>query len=98
MWRAATLGGGAAEVVSTGSVGVGVLEAVETKLLERSAMKRYLKFAAGFWVSAFLVAGSMATAQQSTPTPPATAKTKKNSGSTTTAPAPADTSNSSQTQ
>ena len=54
-------------------------------------MKRYLKFVASFWMSAFLIAGSMAGAQ-TTPT----VKAKKN-GSSTTTPAPAiNTTNSSQ--
>jgi hypothetical protein len=50
-------------------------------------MKRYLKFAASFWMSAFLIAGSIAGAQ-TTPT----AKAKKSGSSTT----PANTTNSSQ--
>src|SRR6202021_1907767 len=45
---------GNAEVVSTRCVGVGVLEAVEKKYLERRPMKRYLKFAGSFWISVFL--------------------------------------------
>jgi hypothetical protein len=38
-------------------------------------MKAYLKFAANFWMSAFLTMGSMATGQSR-----ATARAKKNSG------------------
>lgn len=94
MRRAATRADGDAEVVSTGCVGVGVLEGVEKKYLERTPMKRYLKFAASFWVSAFLAAGSMATAQ-STSTSAVTAKAKKNNGSST---ANSTTNSSSQTQ
>jgi len=79
---------GGAEVVSTKRGGVGVLDAVEKKFPERSTMKRYLKFAASFWVGAFLAAGSMAVAQ----TTPA-AKPKKKSAATASA-APAASSNS----
>jgi hypothetical protein len=32
-----------------------VLEALEKRLLERHPMRRYLKFAASFWMSAFLM-------------------------------------------
>jgi len=52
-------------------------------------MKRYLKFAASFWMSAFLVTGSLAGAQ----TTPA-AKTKKKSAGSTTSAAPAATPSS----
>src|SRR5271170_6247427 len=83
---------GAAEVVSTRCDGVSVLEVVEKKILERFAMKGYLKFAAGFWVSAFLVAGSMASAQSTSTT---TAKAKKSNTSSTTSSAPAANSGSS---
>ena len=44
-------------------------------------MKTYLKFAAGFWMSAFLAAGSMGAAQTTS-----TTKAKKQSGTTTPAP------------
>ena len=57
---------------------------------KRTPMKRYLKFAASFWVSAFLVTGSMAMAQSAP-----SAKTKKKAGSnssTQSATAPAATS------
>jgi hypothetical protein len=46
-------------------------------------MKRYLKFAASFWMSAFLVAGSLAGAQTTS-----VAKTKKKSAGCTTSAAP----------
>ncbi len=65
----------------------------QTRFGRGRQMKRYLKFAASFWMSAFLVAGSMAIAQ-TTPT----TKPKKKSGSSTTSPAPATTNSSSQTQ
>ncbi len=61
-------------------------------------MKRYLKFAASFWVSAFLVTGSMAMAQSAP-----SAKTKKKVGTTantnnsTQSAAPAATSSTTQT-
>jgi hypothetical protein len=81
-----------AEVVSTGRDGVGVLDGCrsQTRFGRGRQMKRYLKFAASFWMSAFLVAGSMAMAQ-TTPTP----KPKKKSGSSTTSPVPAATTNNS---
>jgi len=59
----------------------GVME-VETCFGKRMPMKRYLKFAASFWMSAFLIAGSMAGAQTTS-----TAKAKKSGSSTTPAPA-----------
>jgi hypothetical protein len=83
-----------AEVVSTGCGGMGVLDtSMEVKGLvpERTLMKRYLKFAASFWMGAFLVAGSMAIAQ-TTPS----AKTKKKSGSSTTSTAPVPSTGSSE--
>ncbi len=83
-----------AEVVSTGRDGLGVLEGRKKSNAaaeERMPMKRYLKFAASFWVSAFLVTGSMAMAQSAP-----SAKTKKKTttaanttGSTQSATAPA---------
>ena len=91
-----------AEVVSTGRNGVGVLEGRKKSNAdaeERMPMKRYLKFAASFWVSAFLVTGSMALAQSAP-----SAKTKKKTttatntnGSTQSATAPAATSSTPQT-
>ncbi len=84
--------GGGAEVVSTRREGMRVLEVVEKKFLERFSMKTYLKFAASFWVGAFLVAGSMAVAQ----TAPV-AKPKKKTGATNSAPT-ANASSSGQTQ
>ncbi len=54
-------------------------------------MTKYLKFAASFWMSAFLIAGSFGGAQTTS-----SAKAKKKSGTTTTTSAPA-TSRSSQT-
>ena len=69
----------------------GVME-VETCFGKRMSMKRYLKFAASFWMSAFLIAGSMAGAQT---TSTATAKAKKGGSSTTPAPA-TNTANASQ--
>ena len=45
-------------------------------------MKTYLKFAAGFWMSAFLAAGSMGAAQ----TTSTTKAKKKQNGTTTPAP------------
>jgi len=45
-------------------------------------MKAYLKFAAGFWMRAFLTMGAMAGAQSTS-----TARAKKNAG-TTAAPVP----------
>jgi hypothetical protein len=60
---------------------------------KRTLMKRYLKFAASFWMSAFLVTGSMALAQSTS-----TAKTKKKSGSSTASTAAANTASSEQTQ
>jgi len=82
------VGYGAAEVVSTGCGGVGVLERrCEWKPGSgEDVMKRYLKFASSFWMSAFLVTASMATAQTTS-----TAKAKKKSGSSTTSTAPAAT-------
>ena len=70
-----------------------VLEVVEKKFLERFSMKRYLKFAASFWVGAFLMAGSIAVAQ----TAPVT-KPKKKTGTTTNSAPTANTSGSGQTQ
>lgn len=81
-----------AEVVSTRREGMGVLEVVEKKFLERFSMKRYLKFAGSFWISAFLMAGSMAVAQ----TAPAT-KPKKTGTATNSAPT-ANTTSSGQAQ
>jgi hypothetical protein len=61
---------------------------------ERTSMKTYLKFAASFWMSAFLITGSMAMAQTTS-----TTKAKKKNGSSTTSTAPAATTTSSaQTQ
>src|ERR1700733_546662 len=74
MWMAATVGIVYSEVVSTTPRGGGCTERVQ-----EGSMKRYLKFAASFWVSAFLVAGSMAPAQTAT-----TPKAKKKAGSSTT--------------
>jgi cytoskeletal protein RodZ len=85
--------GGGAEVVSTRRKGMDVLEVVEKKFLERFSMKRYLKFAASFWVSAFLMAGSMAVAQTAS-----TAKTKKKTGTATNSAPTANTTSSGQTQ
>jgi hypothetical protein len=85
---------GGAEVVSTGWGGVDVLEGL-FELMRGSGedlMKSYLKFAASFWMSAFLVTASIATAQTTT----STAKPKKNSSTTNTA--PTATSGSAQTQ
>src|ERR1700692_3333291 len=58
-------GYGGAEVVSTGRDGVGVLNRrSESKHGSgEDFMKTYLKFAASFWMSAFLVTGSMALGQ-----------------------------------
>src|ERR1700733_6627810 len=82
---------GAAEVVSTGCGGVGVLDRqwLSNPAWERTFMKRYLKFAASFWMSAFLVTASMATAQTTS-----TTKAKKKTGSSTTNTAPAATTQS----
>jgi hypothetical protein len=55
-------------------------------------MKTYLKFAAGFWMSAFLITGSMATAQ-TTPT----AKVRKKSSGSATNSAPTTNSDAGQT-
>ena len=93
MLRSATRNGGGPEVVSTRREGMRVLEVVEKKFLERFSMKTYLKFAASFWVSAFLMAGSMAVAQ----TPPA-AKPKKKNETTTNSASTANTTSSGQTQ
>jgi uncharacterized protein YfiM (DUF2279 family) len=57
---------------------VSVLEALEKRLLERWSMRRYLKFAASFWMSAFLMTGSMAVAQTKS-----IAKAKKRRGGPT---------------
>jgi len=90
-------GFGGAEVVSTGRGGVSVLDRLR-ELMSGSGedlMKTYLKFAASFWMSAFLVTASMAMAQTTT----STAKAKKKNGSSTTSTAPAATSsNPAQTQ
>jgi hypothetical protein len=58
---------------------------------ERTSMTKYLKFAASFWMSAFLIAGSFGGAQTTS-----SAKAKNKSGTTTTTSTPA-TSSSSQT-
>jgi cytoskeletal protein RodZ len=70
-----------------------VLEVVEKKFLGRFFMKRYLKFAASFWISSFLMAGSMAVAQTAS-----TAKPKKKTGTATNSAPTANATSSSQTQ
>src|SRR5277367_3849945 len=81
-----------AEVVSTRLRGDGC-----TGRVQEGSMKRYLKFAASFWVSAFLVAGSMAPAQTSV-TPKAKKKAGSSTTNATTTPAPTtDTTGSTQT-
>jgi hypothetical protein len=52
---------------------------------EMTSMKRYLKFAAGFWMSAFLMTGSMVMAQTTSTTK---AKKRGTSSISSTAPAP----------
>lgn len=80
-----------------GELGLGVLEGCDGSrkpAQERTSMKRYLKFAAGFWMSAFLMTGSMVMAQTTS-----TTKAKKRGTSSTSSTAPAsNTTNSGQPQ
>jgi hypothetical protein len=77
MRRAATGGSGDAEVGSTEwvvRIGNVSLSLVRERTSMKAYLKAYLKFAANFWMSAFLKMGSLATAQSTS-----TARAKKSS-------------------